>query len=186
LIGAYRASEVSTSHPLTFTTEALAKAGATVTRLALSPLAFEHVAELLVDALRASPARVEPLARLLFDRTGGNPFFLGQLLGQLHEDGIVSLDRATRAFQWDMGAVRALGITDDVVAFMAEKVRKLSPPARAALERAACLGNAFDLATLATAEQRSLDEAAASLREALDQGLLLALDGGGLCAEVHA
>ncbi len=34
--------------------------------------------------------------------------------------------------------------------------------------------------------QRSPEDAAASLREALDEGLLLALDGGGLRADVHA
>jgi predicted ATPase/signal transduction histidine kinase len=185
VVGAYRGGEVSPSHPLTLTTEALEASGARVTRLALSSLGFEHVARLLEDALRAPPERVEPLARLLFERTGGNPFFLGQLLAQLEQDGLIEREPGARAFRWDMDAVRARGITDDVVAFMADKIRKLPAPACAALVRAACVGNLFELGTLAIAEQRSPEEAAASLREALDEGLLLALDGGGLRADVR-
>ncbi len=56
---------------------------------------------------------------------------------------------------------------------MAAKIRKLSPAAREILPVAACLGNRFEVATLALVRGQNRDETLADLQEALDTGLLL-------------
>src|SRR6202008_1376074 len=50
LVGAYRDNEVSSSHPLTRTLEALRKAGARVHEIVLAPLALDDVGRLVSDA----------------------------------------------------------------------------------------------------------------------------------------
>src|SRR5258707_5675820 len=62
LVGAYRANEVSPSHPLLRTLEAIHKAGARVQEIVLAPLGLGHVGALVSDALHCEPERVRPLA----------------------------------------------------------------------------------------------------------------------------
>src|SRR6202045_3797314 len=55
LIGAYRDNEVSPSHPLLRTLEAISKAGARVKEIVLAPLGLDDVGQLVADALRSEP-----------------------------------------------------------------------------------------------------------------------------------
>src|SRR5215831_1044297 len=65
LIGAYRDNEVNSVHPL------LRKLDAIV----LAPLSREDLGQLIADSLHCEPQRASPLAQLIHDKTGGNPFF---------------------------------------------------------------------------------------------------------------
>ncbi len=55
LVGAYRDNEVSPSHPLLRTLEAIRKAGAPVQEVVLAPLGLDDVGRLVADALRCEP-----------------------------------------------------------------------------------------------------------------------------------
>src|SRR4029077_10365974 len=75
LIGAYRDNEVGPAHPLLRTLEAIRNAGARVQEIVLAPLQIEDVGRLVADALHCKPERARPLAQLVHEKTGGNPFF---------------------------------------------------------------------------------------------------------------
>ena len=64
-------------------------------------------------------------------------------------------------------------VTDDVVDFMAFQLRKLPESTQDILQLAACIGNQFDLATLAIVSEQSQIETAADLWKALQEGLIL-------------
>ncbi len=57
--------------------------------------ALDQVEVLLADSLRTPPPAVRSLAELVFERTGGNPFFVIHFLGELVEEGLARL-RAQR------------------------------------------------------------------------------------------
>src|SRR6185503_16408916 len=92
LIGAYRDNEVTTTHPLMRKLEAIRNVGANVREIALANLASEDVAELMADALRCEPERADPLARLVHEKTAGNPFFAIQFLSALAEEDLLTFD----------------------------------------------------------------------------------------------
>ncbi|MDB6043617.1 MAG: histidine kinase, partial [Gammaproteobacteria bacterium] len=96
LVGAYRDNEVSPSHPLLRTLEAIRKAGARVQEIVLAPLGLDDVGQLVADALHCEPARVRPLAQLVQERTGGNPFFAIQFFTALAEEGLLAFDPVTQ------------------------------------------------------------------------------------------
>src|SRR6202021_3235342 len=75
LVGAYRDNEVSPSHPLMRTLEAIRKAGTQVREIVLAPLELHDTGQLVADALHCEPGRARPLAELVQEKTGGNPFF---------------------------------------------------------------------------------------------------------------
>jgi predicted ATPase/signal transduction histidine kinase/tRNA A-37 threonylcarbamoyl transferase component Bud32 len=185
IIGAYRDNEVSGAHPLLSTLEAIRGAGTQVTTLDLVPLDLGQVTQLVGETLRCGRAAAAPLATLLLQKTQGNPFFLGQFLGALHEEGLIAFDAAASAWRWDLGVIRGRGLTDNVVDLMAGKIQKLGAPAQHALGLAACIGNRFDLRTLALVARRPAEEMAASLRPAVEEGLVVPL-GDGYLAASHA
>ncbi len=65
LVGAYRDNEISPSHPLLRTLEAIRKAGARVQEIVLAPLGLDDVGQLVADAMHCEPERVRPLAQLV-------------------------------------------------------------------------------------------------------------------------
>src|SRR6202030_3059494 len=79
VIGAYRDNEIDPAHPLVRKLEVIQSAGAKIEHITLTPLRREHLEEFIADALRCARARVVPLAQLVHEKTGGNPFFAIQL-----------------------------------------------------------------------------------------------------------
>src|SRR5271168_3680525 len=92
LVGAYRDNEVDRAHPLVRTLEAIRDAGARVHEIVLAPLRIEDVGQLVVEALHCEPERARPLAHLVQEKTGGNPFFAMQFLTALAEEGLLAFD----------------------------------------------------------------------------------------------
>ncbi|MFB8789244.1 MAG: AAA family ATPase [Potamolinea sp.] len=179
LMGAYRDNEVFAAHPLILTLEEIRKAEATVNQITLAPLDQPSLNCLIADTLNCSPERAVPLTELVFTKTKGNPFFATQFLKSLHQDGLISFDftppwegGARGGWQCDIAKVRALALTDDVVEFMAFQLQKLPINTLEVLKLAACIGNQFDLATLAIVHEKSPAETAADLWRALQEGLV--------------
>ena len=173
VIGAYRDNEVFAAHPLMQTLDAAVKAGATVDTITLEPLSSESLNHLVADTLNCEPYWARSLADLVAQKTQGNPFFATQFLKALHQDGLIEFDRVAGYWQCDIVRVREAALTDDVVEFMALELQKLPPGTQNVLKLAACVGNQFDLGTLAVVSQQLETETAADLWKALQEGLIL-------------
>ncbi|MEG4120626.1 AAA family ATPase [Microcoleus sp. N9_B4] len=173
LIGAYRDNEVFPAHPLMLTLVDIQKTEAKVNTITLDPLASSDVNILVADTLACSTALARPLTELVYQKTLGNPFFSTQFLKSLHEDGLIEFNFDARYWQCDIARVRTLAVTDDVVEFMALQLRKLPTRTQSVLKLAACIGNQFDLATLAIVDENSPTETASALWKALQDGLIL-------------
>ncbi|WP_437980215.1 AAA family ATPase [Sorangium sp. So ce117] len=178
LIGAYRDNEVGPAHPLRLTLAEVQQRGAAVSELVLTPLSAAHVGALVAEAVHAPEAEVEPLSQLVYEKTGGNPFFVLQFLIALHEERLIRFDTEQRVWRWDIAAIRDKGFTDNVVELMAGKLNRLSVPTRDALKLAACLGNTLDLEPLAIIARRPAEELRDALEEAVREGLLLRRGSG--------
>ncbi len=180
LIGAYRDNEIDASHPLTATLASLKEGGAPLDELELSPLSVEHVTRLVAETLYDSPDRVQPLAELVHRKANGNPFFTNQFLTRLYEDGLLTFvypdDGQQAGWRWDLSAVRAQSITDNVVELMLQKLQRLPSQTQDCLRLAACIGSQFDLSMLAVIFEQSADETLAALWIAVQEELVIPLD----------
>jgi predicted ATPase/GAF domain-containing protein len=182
LIGAYRDNEVSPVHPLILNLSEIKKAKATVNTIALYPLKSNDLNNLIADTLNCAREIALPLTELVYQKTKGNPFFATQFLKSLYEDKLINFilpqsplgkGGSQGGWQCDIAQVKALSLTDDVVEFMALQLQKLPGKTQDVLKLAACIGNSFDLGTLAIVYQKSQVETAADLWKALQQGLLI-------------
>jgi predicted ATPase/GAF domain-containing protein/HPt (histidine-containing phosphotransfer) domain-containing protein len=176
VIGAVRENEVGAVHPLSQMLADVRKAGVPSTEVRLAPLELTDVAAFVSDALGCPIETVLPMADVLLYKTQGNPFFLGQFLKAIHQDGLLCFDASAGRWRWDEARLGAEMATANVVDFMIEKLRRLSPEAQSALKVAACIGFHFDSSTLALISGRSASEIAADLWEPLLQGLLVSVD----------
>jgi PAS domain S-box-containing protein len=177
LIGAYRDNEVSSSHPLMRTLVAVRGAGARVQDLVLTPLGPDDVGRLVSDSLRCRWGAAAPLAKLVHEKTGGNPFFAIQFLSALAEEGLLRFDREAADWSWDLDRIRARDYSTNVADLMVGKLQRLSRTTQAALEQLACLGNVPEIAALSVVFGQSEEEIHASLLEAVRAGLVLRLEG---------
>ncbi len=173
VIGAYRDNEVFAAHPLMLTLDAVVKAEATVNTITLEPLNLESLNDLVADTLNCVPTLAMPLTDLVEQKTQKNPFFATQFLKALHQDGLIQFDLHTGYWQCNMVGVREAALTDDVVEFIALRLQKLPEATQNVLKLAACIGNQFDLTTLAIVSEQSETEVAAVLWKALQEGLIL-------------
>jgi PAS domain S-box-containing protein len=177
MVGAYRDNEVGAAHPLMRTLEAIRKAGARPEEIVLAPLGIDDVGRLVADALHCEADSSHPLAKLVHEKTGGNPFFAIQFLTALAEEGLLRLDPDAGAWVWDLARIRARGYTDNVADLMVGKLQRLSDATQFALQQLACLGNVIEFATLALISGESEDQIHSSLLEAARTGLIVRLEG---------
>jgi len=172
LVGAYRDNEVSASHPLLRTLEAIRKAGTRIEEIVLPPLRLDDVGALVSDALRCTPEHAHSLAQLLHEKTAGNPFFAIQFLTALAEEGLLAFGAVARAWQWDIHRIRAKTYTDNVVDLMSGQLRRLSTPTQQALKHLACLGNVAEVAILALVQGETEEAMHVALQQAVRAGLV--------------
>ncbi|NEO51804.1 MAG: AAA family ATPase [Okeania sp. SIO3B5] len=173
LIGAYRDNEVFAAHPLILTLDAVEKAGATINTLTLQPLSKDSLNHLVADTLNCAVLLAQPLTELVIQKTQGNSFFATQFLNALHQEKLITFDLQAGYWQCDIVRVREAALTDDVVEFMGLQLQKLPVSTQNILKLAACIGNQFDLNTLAIVSEQLQTEVATSLWKALQSGLIL-------------
>ena len=176
LIGAFRDNEIDAMHPLVRKLEAVKKAGARIEEITLAPLASEHLAQLIADALRCEPERSAPLAQLVYEKSGGNPFFALQFMSELAAEGLLTFDHDAARWSWDLDRIHAKGYTDNVVDLMVGKLTRLPVETLAALQHLACLGVA-EITMLSIVHGTSGEEIHSDLWEAVRLELIVRLEG---------
>ena len=165
----YRDSDLTKDHPLTGVLADLRRSDG-VERIGLSGLGPDEVAELVAAAAgHALDADGLALAGGLATETGGNPFFVGEILRNLIESGAITFDQTARRWSVDLTALSSL--PESVREVVEHRIDRLGERGREALRIAAVIGRSFDVELLAQlveiSEARLLDELEAAVDAAL-------------------
>lgn len=140
-----------------------------LTGLVLRPLSVDDVTALLETVLHGVSDRVAPLAGRIHEKTGGNPFFVSQLLRTLIDDQVIRHDRQLLAWEWDLAAVEAHQYSDNVIDLMVRRLHRLPAATVSILRQMAYVGSRCDDALLLAVtglDEPSLRAAAQSAEEA--------------------
>jgi diguanylate cyclase (GGDEF)-like protein len=172
LIGAYRDNEVNAAHPLSLKLQQIAHYQS-IEYLQLSPLNLLALNSTISDTLTCSEALALPLTELIWQKTQGNPFFARQLLHFWHQQGLIIFNRDAGCWECDLARIKVVAVREDIVEFMAQRLEELPDLTQQVLKIAACMGNQFELTTLAIAYGKSEIDTAIDLRQALQAGLIL-------------
>ncbi|WP_128101973.1 helix-turn-helix transcriptional regulator [Paenibacillus sp. DCT19] len=187
LIGAYRTEEVITS------TEDETKAdqeGFLVwlsqrcranpdEQVTLSPLAYEDVRQLISDALYEKSARIQLLARSVYDQTGGYPGSVRLLLEGWLKENRLNFDEKRRKWVWDSEITRQLSRSEEHLRLLEMSFSNLKEDRKEFLAMAAAIGPVFQLTLLAEVCGISMDRVFRILQEAEAEGFIYREDEAG-------
>ncbi len=171
IIGASRDAASNDSHPLMETIKEAEKNTTTVNAISLSPLSDENVMQLVKDMLKCETFAAKELSEIVNKRTGGNPFFIRQFLKMLYDEKILSLNPKA-GWTWDMAKLADVRMAGNVVDFMAAKIARLPGPTLKLLKQCACYGTRFDLSSVTSSQNLSIDAAVADLSPAVAEGMI--------------
>ncbi|MEM1170019.1 MAG: AAA family ATPase [Cyanobacteria bacterium P01_H01_bin.35] len=178
IIGSYRDNEVNSTHHLLMTLNAIRSQSGNINhgqinQIDLTPLKFEHITQLIAETLHNDKNSVKELAELIERKTGGNPFFVNEFMKTLYQENLLKFDSERIRWEWDMEKITALDITDNVVELMIGKLEKLPTLTQKVLSLVACVGNQFDLNTLALIYEKESYATFQDLLPAIQEGLIL-------------
>ena len=185
VLGTFRSNEVAGGHPLTDVLAALWRETG-VTRIELTGLSPADVLDLCTSAAghavddEESHNFVEELQR----DTGGNPYFVWEMLRHLVESGGLIRDDDDRWMAEP--ALLRTGLPASVHEVIAQRVRHLGPQAGRILSLAAVIGAEFDLATLVQVAEADEDDVLDLIEAAERSAVIGATGAGGSFVFAHA
>ncbi|MFA6921949.1 MAG: serine/threonine-protein kinase PknK, partial [Gallionella sp.] len=182
LVCAYRDNEVDGSHPVQSALHEIEKIRGSIGRIALSPLDVDNTGQLVADALGCATGVSRPLADEIHRKTGGNAFFVKLFLQTLYEDQLLKF-ASPAGWQWNIEDIREMQATDNVADLMLRKLNSFPEDTRATLKLAACLGNTWEIETLALSTGHTLEQVRMDLLPVLNMGMII--QGGGSFRFVH-
>ncbi len=174
ILGAYRTGEAAAVSALR--TE-LARLGV-LQEVGLEGLAEEDVLY-LVRHLSGQDSGVERFSRRMHRETGGNPFFLLEVLRVMFEAGILWQDDAgwSAAVDEATEGYRDLPLPDTVVQAIRTRLDRLSPQARQVAEAGAVIGGQFGVGLIQATSGRREDEVVDALDMLVARQLLSEHEG---------
>ena len=170
IVGTYRDTDVGVDDPLTATLAALRREPS-VERVGLVGLSDIDIVSLLeATAGHDMGADGTRLAHALYNETGGNPFFVGELLRHLAETGVIAQQDDGR---WVATVdLEAAGLPQSVREVVGARVRRLGGTAHRVLGAAAVVGRDFDAAVVAGTVDLDADTVVDILEPAMAAGLV--------------
>ncbi len=153
----------------------LLELGAPHRTIQLDPIGPADITRLVADTLLCARARAAPLARVVHDKTAGNPMFVREFLSELHAAGALRYERSARAWTWSIDQIERSDVTANVVELLARRLDELPRALREVLTTAACLGRSFDAARLAAVGEHDTATCRAALTRAAAEGFIVDL-----------
>ena len=175
-IATYRDKEIHTAHPLKTTIDALKNSDLPVHFINLHAMADEAVNQWLANTFTLEPDKTTDLTNLIYQKTGGNPFFVKLFLQTLYEESILFFDDQ-HGWQWNLQRGKQLQVTDNVVNLMIQRVNSLPAETQAILCLASCIGNQFDLDALSDMSTESIEDTYFHLEPAISAGMIIQATG---------
>jgi predicted ATPase/signal transduction histidine kinase len=184
---AYRPEEVDDAHLLHTVLNEVAQAQLERIKLELGNLALPDVLAWIGAVVRRPADACAPLAQLVQHKTGGNPFFIQQLMQSLHDRQLLHLAYQSNGmadWQWDIDAIKTATLPDTVVDMVAAKLTALPAQTQVALKWASGVGNVFEENALARVMHLPVAHFAEALWPAVQAALIEPTQAGGRQAYV--
>jgi len=126
-------------------------------QMALEPLGPEAIEHLLADLLGSDPS-LDGIGEVIRERTGGNPFFIEEVVQSLVESGTLEGGRASHRL---VRPIDDTSVPASVQAVLAARIDRLGDRDKAVLQAAAVIGKEFPepvLARVADLDRTALEE----------------------------
>ena len=137
-------------------------------QVALVPLGPEAIAEMIRDQLGSDPSLAD-LPAILSGRTGGNPFFVEEVMRSLVEAGNLEGERGSFRL---VRSVEEAVVPASVQIILSARIDRLEPVAKRVLQAASTIGKEFPEPVLASVVELESGELETALRDLVAAGFL--------------
>lgn len=179
-VGSYRDNEVDNTHILTTTLNDIKNEGEEWENLNLSPLIKHNILEMVQDTLSNSVSDPAGMVDLIHKKTGGNPFFVKEFFKYLYEESLIRSveSKDNNLWQWDLGKINEINVTDNVIELMKKKIRNLDEEAFEILKTACCIGTKFPIEIILAYYNQTKYDTYKILQEAINIGIVIKIKDG--------
>ena len=171
LLGCCRDDQMESKHPLRTMLKEVESFGVKHHLIRLESLPQNTVNTFISKQLHLLPRKTRALARILHQKSGGNPFFLryvcvfafffphaqyilvisnsvmimsSVLLDDLNREGLISVSLSKCCWTWDLQKICARDLADDVVEYLSASLDRLPGDVLSALCTLSCFGTSSD------------------------------------------
>ncbi|HHG86374.1 MAG TPA: hypothetical protein ENJ82_16605, partial [Bacteroidetes bacterium] len=172
LVGAFHAKHLAEAHPLHAFLETCQEQEAFF-ELELLPLPETAINEMLCDVLHETPEGVASLARIVSQKSAGNPFFAREFVRRQYRAQLIQYDYLQNKWNWDEAGILQAGISGSAVELMVEMVEALPETEQQVLKFASFFTREFQEPTLVKLFALEVEPTHLALISATERGLIL-------------
>lgn len=143
-----REEDLHDNHPILKLSQTMSALNLPFETITIGNLDEVAVSTIVAMALRSTVEDTQALSEIVYRKTSGNAFFVNQFLQSLVDEELLEFNLGTMQWQWDVAAVQAKYVTENVADLTALKLLKLPAQHQTLLQLAACLGQRFEKHTL--------------------------------------
>ncbi len=169
-----RSEEVDAGHPYSVMKKAVEDSGVVSEIINLANLDFEQIAKLLLETFHIEESRLGTLAKILLDKTLGNPLFVHEFLKAAHHSCHKTLyyNNQHGRWDWDIQRLQQIATSGNVVALLIDGLYQQDPHTQDLLQWAACIGTRFSETLLAKITNTTTAEIKMHLKLVYKQGYI--------------
>mmetsp|Transcript_12564 Transcript_12564/g.27248 ORF Transcript_12564/g.27248 Transcript_12564/m.27248 type:complete len:1558 (+) Transcript_12564:111-4784(+) len=148
-VGTFRSNEVGENQGIIETIASVEQSkSARVTRLVIGELAQDDIGKLISRKLCLPMRYTRDLARLIFSKTRGNPFFVKQFLKSIIENRMLEFSVNSRRWTWTCDVIDKQMISDGVAQLMTTRFIQLPHHLMQTVTIVSCFGSQVDNSTI--------------------------------------
>ena len=144
--------------------------------LPIKNLVFDDILNLIQDSMITNHHTKKSLCKLIYSKTRGNAFFVHQLLKTLIDEKIIHYDHCLQSVQLINNHLEQYPVSNNVADLLINRLNKIGEQTQELLKIAACVGDKFNIKTLAIITKQKEFILSELLVPALDAGIIYSTD----------
>jgi len=178
LLGAYRSTDVDAKHPLTPVLTELNRERL-LQSVQLKRMTLDDVSEMIKSILEQEDAPSE-FCRLVYEKTGGNPFFVEEVVKSLKEEEVIYREEN----KWKIKEVTRIEFPETVKSVIRARISRLDDECQNVLTLASFIGNDFTLEAMSAVTGNEESKLLELMDKMFKTGLIKerVIRGEGICS----
>jgi eukaryotic-like serine/threonine-protein kinase len=178
LLGAYRSTDIDAKHPLSPVLAELNRESLPQS-IHLKRMSLSDVSEMIKNILEQEDVPSE-FCKLVYEKTAGNPFFVGEVVKSLKEEGVIYRE----GNRWEFKEVSTIEFPETVKTVIKTRIDRLDKECQNVLTLASFIGNDFTIEAMCAVTGIEENKLLELMDELFQTGLIKerVIRGEGICS----
>ena len=172
-LGAYRSPALETQEWIDVRIKELRERSPSLELIRVENLSIGSVNRMISESLFRPEEETIEFAKLVLEKTRGNPLSVKQFMNRTFDNGFLHFDRTHREWTWDISQITSEPPAESVSLPLIHQLQNLDPTTLKLLKIAACVGTEFELELLQRVSELSYAETSNKISMALEHGYIL-------------